>query len=219
MKVDQVESVMMMLMMNQMSKSSSSKDNPGFQVMLESILQASKSNESIEDLLKGMGMDLSTLGYGQGTSLDYDKIQNISKEIGKNLKSDNGDIEDAIEKASEKYGIDSKLIRALIKQESDFNVYEKSYAGAMGLMQLMPENVEHYGISDPYNVYENIDGGTRHLRDYLNLYNGNKALALAAYNAGPGTLQQRGVTTVDDIAKLPWETRTHVKKVLEYYGK
>ena len=219
MKVDQVESVMMMLMMNQMSKSSSSKDNPGFQVMLESILQASKSNESIEDLLKGMGMDLSTLGYGQGTSLDYDKIQNISKEIGKNLKSDNADIEDAIEKASEKYGIDSKLIRALIKQESDFNVYEKSYAGAMGLMQLMPENVEHYGISDPYNVYENIDGGTRHLRDYLNLYNGNKALALAAYNAGPGTLQQRGVTTVDDIAKLPWETRTHVKKVLEYYGK
>lgn len=219
MKVDQVESVMMMLMMNQMSKSSSSKDNPGFQVMLESILQASKSNESIEDLLKGMGMDLSTLGYGQGTSLGYDKIQNISKEIGKNLKSDNADIEDAIEKASEKYGIDSKLIRALIKQESDFNVYEKSYAGAMGLMQLMPENVEHYGISDPYNVYENIDGGTRHLRDYLNLYNGNKALALAAYNAGPGTLQQRGVTTVDDIAKLPWETRTHVKKVLEYYGK
>ena len=97
---------------------------------------------------------------------------------------------DMIENACEKYDMESKLVKALVKQESGFNPDAKSKAGAMGLMQLMPKTAEALGVKDPYNPKDNVDGGVRYLKQMLDKFNGNKILALAAYNAGPNAVKK-----------------------------
>lgn len=134
-------------------------------------------------------------------------------------KSSNGDIDEIIKNASKKFSIDEDLIRAVIKQESSFDPNATSTAGAMGLMQLMPGTAEYLGVNNPYDPEENINGGTKYLRELLDMYGSRKEMALAAYNAGPGTLQNRGVKDPSQIERLPYETRDYVKKVMKYYGK
>jgi hypothetical protein len=97
-------------------------------------------------------------------------------------------IEALITKASKRYSVDKNLIRAVMRAESGFDPGSGSSAGAIGLMQLMPETAR--GISvDPYNDEQNVMGGARLLSDNLKSYNGDIPLALAAYNAGPGNVQ------------------------------
>lgn len=141
---------------------------------------------------------------------------NINVNVNEELISDNAEIESAIKQASQKYGVDQKLIRTIIKIESNFDPNAKSWAGAQGLMQLMPENSAHYGVTNPYDIGQNIDAGTRHIKDYINMYNGNMQMALAAYNCGPGTMQQRGVTSPANFGNLPLETQNYIKKVQQY---
>lgn len=126
-------------------------------------------------------------------------------------------IYNAVSSASKKYGVDSNLILAIIKQESDFDANSTSGAGAAGLMQIMPANFSHLGIIDQYDVNQNINGGTKLLKEYLNQYNGNTEMALMAYNGGPGTMQRRGVSSAGDLYKMPQETQNYVPKVMGYY--
>lgn len=126
-------------------------------------------------------------------------------------------IEDAVKKASEKHGIDENLIKAVIKTESNFNPNAVSSVGAKGLMQIMPANYKHLGISNPFDIYQNIYGGTKLLREYLDKYNGDVEMALMAYNGGPTRMKNRGVTSVEHIYKMPKETQNYVKKVMNYY--
>lgn len=215
------------------SMSQGSSSNSSFSVLLQSLLTSMqiKENQSVNTNLHGVKLESlptnfteTNRDYGIGSSINQYYTSLISNTYGNNSLSNvekivikDKRIEDAVNKACEKYNMDKKLVLAVIKQESDFNPNTKSHAGAMGLMQLMPENCVEYGVSNPYNIEENIDAGVRHLKDMIKSQKGNVILGLAAYNAGPGTLKRRGVTSVDHISKLPSETRNYVKKVSSYY--
>jgi hypothetical protein len=112
-----------------------------------------------------------------------------------------------IDKAADRYGLDPALIRSVMQTESAFNPVAVSPAGAMGLMQLMPELAEEFGVEDPFDPEQNIMAGARYLRQLLRMHEGNVRLAVASYNAGPGAVARYG--TIPPFA----ETREYVKRV------
>ncbi len=124
-------------------------------------------------------------------------------------QNETGSYDAIIEAAAEQFKIPPALIKAVIKQESNFDPSAVSSKGAMGLMQLMPQTAELLDVGDPFNPDENIFAGTRYLVDMINLYRGNINRALAAYNAGPQRVQS-------GIPKIP-ETQNYVDSVLHYY--
>ena len=112
--------------------------------------------------------------------------------------------------ASEKYDIDAKLLKAVAFTESSFRANATSKCGAMGIMQLMPSAAKQYGAEDPYDPYQNIMAGAKILSTFLDRYDGDVRLTLAAYNAGPGNVKKAG--------GVPSYTEGYVNKVLKYYN-
>lgn len=159
----------------------------------------------------------SSLGNSVSSSASINLGTSSRVEVSVSNLTEKEKIEDAISIASKKYGVDDNLIRAVIKTESNFKSGAVSSAGAKGLMQIMPANYSYLGIKDPFDVYQNVDGGTKLLKEYIDKYNGDVEMALMAYNGGPTRMKNRGVTSVEHIYKMPKETQNYVKKVMNYY--
>ena len=115
-----------------------------------------------------------------------------------------------IQKYAARYGVDPALVKAVMHAESGFRTRVRSIAGARGLMQVMPRTGRAYGARNLYDPNDNVRAGVRHLRFLLDRHHNDPALALAAYNAGSGTVDRYG-----GVPPFP-ETRRYVRTVLEY---
>ncbi len=158
---------------------------------VKTVTEQKKTEQSFETVLNE---------YINGDKVDYTLLS--KEEL-------NDRIEAAIRAASEKYNLDYELIKAVIKAESDFDPYCVSSAGAKGLMQLMPETAAEVGVTDPFNIEQNIDGATRYIKKQIDRF-GDLSLGLAAFNAGPGNVNKYG-----GIPPFK-ETQNYVPRVLSY---
>ena len=126
----------------------------------------------------------------------------------------NNTVDNLVRFYGNKYGVDPYLIFCLMSQESKFSTIATSPKGAQGLMQLMPGTAARYGVANPYDVAQSIMGGTRYLKDLLQMFNGRIDLALAGYNAGENAVIKHGYTVP------PYEeTRNYVRLITARYGK
>lgn len=121
---------------------------------------------------------------------------------------------DLIAEAASRHQVDVKLLHAVIQAESAYDASAISSAGAVGLMQLMPDTARRYGVMDRHNPVQNIDGGTHYLKDLLRMFNSNLNLAVAAYNAGENAVIRYNHT----IPPYP-ETVNYVKTVMGLYNR
>jgi soluble lytic murein transglycosylase-like protein len=121
---------------------------------------------------------------------------------------------DLINAAAYRHQVDPKLVHAVIQTESAYNAGAVSSAGAVGLMQLMPDTARRYGVDDRRDPDQNINGGTHYLRDLIQMFSPNLELAVAAYNAGEGAVIKHNYK----IPPYP-ETQNYVKQVLAAYNR
>lgn len=144
-------------------------------------------------------------GQTTATNGSFEDALSTSKAAG------NKTLDDIFEKAANTYGVDVKLLKAIAKQESNFQTDVVSKAGAQGIMQLMPATAKAMGVKNAMNPEENIMGGAKLIAQLLDKYDGDMKLALAGYNAGTGNVAKyHGIPPFE-------ETRNYIKKVMNYY--
>ena len=177
---------------------------------------SAETAEAIKQRFKDSGVFDEVLfhdaGSGYHLHLGGLKTDNIGNSYGS--YSGNADVDSAINEMAEKYNLDPALLAAMAEQESGFNQSAQSEAGAMGIMQLMPDTAEGLGV-DPSDLRGNVEGGAKYIRQMLDKYDGDVEKALAAYNAGPGSLD----SVNGDISQLSGETQKYVPSVMERYNK
>lgn len=135
---------------------------------------------------------------------DFDKIYN-------EITVDDS-LEDIFAGAAKEFGINENFLKAVAQAESGYDPDAVSYCGAQGIMQLMPSTAESYGVTDPFDARQNIYAGAQMLSELLDSYDGNATLALAAYNAGSGSVQKYGGVPPYD------ETVNYISKINDILG-
>ncbi|HBF4254165.1 lytic transglycosylase domain-containing protein [Clostridioides difficile] len=220
--MNEISSLINILALTQLSGSNTTNqcncgynNSSGFDMIMMTLLKAlSQNNQQTSN-----GYNLSSNSEKLFNELDSVANNIVGKfiEVDTKDKSVKSRIENAVEQASKKYNVDANLIKAIIKVESDFNPNTVSSAGAKGLMQLMPENCRDLGVTNPFNIEQNIDAGTRHIKEYIDMFGGSIEMGLMAYNGGPGRMRSRGVESISDLYKMPKETQNYIPKVMKYY--
>jgi len=128
-------------------------------------------------------------------------------------KLSTADLHEMLAEASEQHNLDADLLASVVKAESNDNSRAVSHAGARGLMQLMPKTAAEQGVSDSFEADENVRGGSTYLNQLLVRYHDNIAMALAAYNAGPGAVEKyHGIPPYH-------ETRAYVARVIHEFNR
>jgi soluble lytic murein transglycosylase-like protein len=185
-------------------------NNDSSRSIFQDLLSELVSGDALEGTSQTLGslltnVETETKSFLQSGSLKSNPIataytNNESSETGTNY-------DQIISQAASLYNLPEKLIKSVIKQESNFNPEATSYAGATGLMQLMPATARSLGVDDPSDPEQSIMGGSKYLSQMMARYDGDIKVALAAYNAGPGN--------VDKYNGIPpfRETRNYVQKV------
>ena len=197
------------------TSSNSSSSSSAFNIMLTRLLSAiSEKNKYAKTEAEKVSLEGILSTYNSSVlSSGSTSINNYITADVSNLTVDER-IENAVELYSNQHGVDSNLVKAIIKVESNFDPNVVSSAGAKGLMQLMPENCKALGVEDPFNIEQNIEGGVKHIKEYIDRYNGDVEMALMAYNGGPTRMMNRGVKSMADIYKMPKETQNYVPKIM-----
>lgn len=187
---------------NQNTQAVLETQNKDFKTILDE--KMSENDKKIEQVLEN---NIPNEDY---TPFEKEAI-NLKSKI--DLKTQTNDVDKIIETFADKYNVDSDFIKAIIKQESGFNPNATSKKGAMGLMQLMPKTAKSLGVADAYNPWENIEGGVKYLKGFLDKYDNNRELALAAYNAGPSAVSKYGGVP-------PYkETQNYINAIMSTYNK
>ena len=163
---------------------------------------------SLTQLMNKTLLNLQAKAAANTQKTDAEKMTQSSGKDQISVSQNRHDFDELIDQAAQRYGVDSNLVRAVVTAESDFDPNCVSTAGAMGLMQLMPETADDLGVGDPFDPAQNIDGGTRYLSQMLEKFAGDLNKALAAYNWGPSNVERGG--------SLPTETRNYLKKVARF---
>jgi len=117
-----------------------------------------------------------------------------------------------VDEIAARHAVDRDLVHSMIAVESNYNPLAVSEKGALGLMQLVPSTARRFGVADAFNPEQNVEGGVRYLKYLLDLYDGDRRWALAAYNAGEGTVERYG--GVPPYA----ETRSYINRVDKRLG-
>lgn len=173
----------------------------GLNGMLKSVSSLTKQIEKIKEMPRNVEQDVRS-------EIEQD-LPSFGKVLQQKKTESGTDLGSVINRVSDSEGIDSDLVRAVIETESNFNQSARSEDGALGMMQLMPGTAAEMGVN-PENPRENIEGGVKYLGKMMDRYDSLEE-ALAAYNAGPGAVDEYdGVPPFD-------ETQNYVKKVLSTF--
>lgn len=138
------------------------------------------------------------------------EVDSQNEDFSSYLDASTTTMDDIFQKASDTYGVPVSLLKAMAKQESNFDPNATSHCGAQGVMQLMPATAASLGVTDAYDPEQNIMGGAKYISQLLSKYDGDISLALAAYNAGSGNVAKYG-----GIPPFK-ETQNYVSKVTAY---
>jgi len=153
-----------------------------------------------------------TAAVGQDPSFFVSKLPELGPEIVRELMPPE-EIRDIVDEGAKLSGLDTDLVRAVVRRESAYNPWATSNKGAQGLMQLMPSVQAQFGVTDPYDPKQNVAAGTRLLKQLLEQFDGDLPRALGAYNAGPARVEQWG-----GVPPFP-ETMQYVSGILSDIGK